>query len=166
PSSGPSSYGIALLENFRPGRAVTAARPALQIAADGQVTPANNINVQYMTIPGTDSTGRLNNIYTEVDGEQGVLKTSNRRFNLVYQFNCKSDTETAFSTQTGRVGNWRARYTVGDEGNVVLVGSANGAAPDPAGQSWLGEYWPAATYNVGFGNVTWTNNQSGVGNPG
>lgn len=147
-------------------RAVNASFNGLGVGGDSFVSPVGNVVMQYLTLPGIDSTARLNHMYSEDSGDQGIGKRCNRRFLLLYQFNTKSDTEIGFSTVTGRVGNWHPRYTVGDVGNVVLTGSASGAAPDPQGSSWLGEVWPANTYNVGAGNVTWVNNQSGIGNPG
>ena len=153
--------GAAIVQNVFE-RAVVINSAALQIGADEVVQPFSNIVEMYNTVPGRDSTARTNRAYTSDAGAVGVEKRITSRFNLWYEYNCKSDTFTNVSGVSGRTGNWRNRYTVGHLGNVSLVGSASGGAPDPLGSSWLGERWPAATFNVGAANVTWADNRSGT----
>lgn len=138
------------------------------IGGDGTSMALANIVEAYNTYPGisTDSIGRVNAYYADVAAAQGVIKTGNRVYNLYSLSNSKRDTFTTLTTVTGRVGSWRFNYNVGNFGNVVCGGSSGGSAPDLDGASWLGEYWPANTYNVGYANVTWTNNQSGAGGAG
>lgn len=157
--------GLALLQNVFE-RANVGSSPALQLGADSTVQPMANVVMAYNTIPGETSECRFNVAYTDVAGSVGVKKTVTLRFNLVAEYNTKRDPFATVTTVSGRVGTWRNGYTVSHLGNVSVLGSAGGSAPNADGSTWLGEAWPAATYNVGAGSVTYTNDQTGASNPG
>lgn len=153
--------GIAIVQNVFE-RASVASSPCLQIAADGAVQAVANVVEQYNTVVGE----RTNRAYSDVAGAMNVKKKITSRFNLWHQYNIKSDTYVTDTTVSGRVGNWRARYTVGFEGNISLTGSAQGTTPAANGSSWLGEAWPDTGSNVTAAAVTFTDNKSGSANPG
>lgn len=168
--------GLALVQNVWE-RANTATIGSLNIGGDGTSMAMNNIVEMYQTIPGVSAhfdEARSNRFYSEVAAAAGVIKRGISRYNLWFNYNCKTD---LFQTQDpggkGRVGNWRYRYAVGDEGNVSVNGDQNlDTATDPTGGStsannWLGEYWqPSSTPYANPVNVTWTNNKSGSGDTG
>lgn len=144
-------------------RANGASEPALYLSGDNSTNALDGLVFAFNTIPGTDSTGRLNIGYTDVAGAASIAKPGGVLIgNLLYEYNCKTDTFTTNTTVQNRVGNFRRRYTVGDAYNIILKGSASGTAPDPDGPTFLAERWPDANYNVGTGNVTWTSNLSGA----
>lgn len=173
----PVVRGLALVQNVLE-RAVVASVPTLQIGGDGMLQPMDNIVLQYNTVPGVDTTGRSNLAYTDAAGSEGLIKRISLRFNLLAEYNCKTDTFTGSPagslTSKGRVGNWPSRYGVGFEGNVIINGdSSNGGggagagAVDASGGNWLGEFWPASNVlKAGAANVTFTNNKSGVAGAG
>jgi hypothetical protein len=163
------SRGLAIIQNVFERDAVSVSISAINLGGDGASVAVSNVVMQHNTIPGDDSGCRLNVAYADVAGAAGVIKNVEMRFNLLCQYNCKTDTYTGGTSVTGRVGNWRRRYTVGDLGNVVLqgdTGSSSSTIPNPDGGSWLGEAWPAATYNVGAANVTFTDLKAGAGRAG
>lgn len=134
--------------------------PALQISADSVSSATNNVVDHHNTVVGE----RTNRAYSDTVGTVGVIKKIASRFNIWNEYNCKSDTFPGSGTDYGRVGNWSNRYTVGHLGNVCLTGAQdNDNTPNQSGSSWLGEVWPAATYNVLAANVTFTNDQSLTG---
>lgn len=150
--------GVAFVQNVIE-RAVVATSPALQIAADDTTQAVDNIIDHHNTVVGE----RTNRMYTNAAGSAGVIKRIHSCFNLWHEYNCKTDTWTGSTTATGRVGNWRNRYTVGHLGNVCLTGQQGSGEPTNVGgdpTNWLGEAWPAATYEVGSANVTFANDQS------
>lgn len=165
--------GFALVQNVIE-RAVVTSQPALQIGADGQVRPLDNVIVHYNTVPGVDSTGRTNTGYTDDAGSAGVIKREYYRFNLLAEYNRKTDTFTSVTAVTGRVGNWQGRYGVGYEGNVVINGdSSNGGggagsgAVNADGANWLGEFWPSSnTLKAGVASIAFLTPRSGVSGTG
>ena len=161
--------GVALVQNVLERAASPSSNPALFCSGDGSVSPVSNIVLQHNTFPGADQGGRLNICYTDDAASAGVIKRVEPRFNLLAQWNCKTDMFTSKTTVTGRVGNWRNRYTVGQAGNVVLQGDASGnTAPDPNGTAgnFLGEAWPAASSAVGVANVSFADDKSGSAGAG
>jgi hypothetical protein len=164
--------GFLLLQNVFE-RCKTANTPALAIGNDGTTVPFVNFVEHYTTIPGQGVAGanasRTNRVYA--DTAVGVIKRMTTRFSLFYDFNSKSDTfQTAAPGVSGRTGNWRYRYHVGNRGNVVKLGGDDGSiAPDPSGggnsAGWLGEVWPADG-KPGAAAVTFVNDQSGTANNG
>lgn len=148
-----TSRGMAIVQNlFEQGANQTGVR----LGGDGTTMASDNVVFAYNSIVG----GRINHGYTDVAGAAGVLRRLRMRFNLCNDtWNCKTDTFTTNTTATGRVGNWEHLHNVGQKGNVVTGGSANNSVPN-ADTSWLGPWWPAATYNVGAGNLTFTDDKS------
>lgn len=162
--------GLVLIQNVIE-RAVVGSSPALQICADGTTNPVDNVVVFHNTIPGGITDTRYNGFYTDVAGAVGVQKKGVLKFNILSQYNCKTDTFTTNTVLTGRTGNWERIYTVGDDGNVVMIGSASGNTTPgyaaPTG-NWLGEYWKSTSAtNALKANVGFTNDQAGgVGSVG
>lgn len=153
-SNRPWSRGLAVVQNLFEGGVPNAT--GLRLGGDGTSMACDNVVFDYNTIVG----GRINHGYTDVAAVAGVLRRLRMRFNICNDtWNCKTDTFTTNTTVTGRVGNWEHLHNVGNKGNVVTGGSANNSAPNPD-TSWLGPWWPAATYNVGAGNVTFTDDKS------
>ena len=149
----PTSRGMAIVQNlFEQG----ANQTGLRLGGDGTTMASDNVVFVHNSVVG----GRLNHGYTDVAAAAGVLRRMRMRFNLCNDtWNCKTDTFTTNTTVTGRVGNWEHLHNVGQRGNVVTGGSANNSVPNPD-TSWLGPWWPAATYNVGAANVTFTDDKS------
>lgn len=159
--------GIAIVQNVME-RAVVTSSECLRIDGDGGIQNTANIILMYNTLPAggaADGTCRINGLYTDVAGAQGITKRySHFRANLFGNYNCKTDTFTVNTTVTGRVGNWPHRYTVGHRYNLSVQGDANAAtAPTTNGSTWLGEFWHASSNpGAGFANVNFTNNQAGT----
>jgi hypothetical protein len=157
--------GIALVQTVIE-RAVGASQPALQIAADAAADSTANVVIAYVTIPGTDTTGRMN--YDYQDDTQGVGDThrSHMLYCLLYERNTKNETFTTNTTLSDRTGNWRTRYMVGTKGTVLDAswtgGSGNGVSTD--GSGWLAEFMPTSCKSNA--TVNFTNNQSGTAGSG
>ena len=135
--------GAAFVQNILE-RANGASAPALQISGDGGVNQLDNVVLHHNTLPGSDIVGRINLDYADVAGAVGRKKRSTLRFNLFDEYNVKGDLFSPTTLPTGRVGNWRTRYSVGAKGNVAGGSTAGGdVAPVPA--SWLGDYWEASS---------------------
>lgn len=148
------SRGLAVIQNVFEGGVTN--QTGFRLGGDGTTMASDNVLFHYNTVVG----GRINHGYTDVAGAAGVIRRMRMRYNLCNDtWNCKTDTFTTNTTVTGRVGNWEHLHNVGNKGNVVTGGSANNSAPNPD-TSWLGPWWPAATYNVGAANVTFTDNKS------
>lgn len=150
--------GFALVQNVIEHISNTTA--ALQVSADGSVLAVANFLDFHNTVVGE----RYNLAYTDVAGSAGISKRIHCRFSLWREYNCKSDTFTTNTTVSGRTGNWRNRYFVGNEGCLSLKAAADGTtAPTPTtGASWLGEYWePSSTPNALIADVTFTSDLSG-----
>jgi hypothetical protein len=142
-------------------RAVTASNAALQISADDAIFAVDHFVDHHNTILGE----RMNRCYQTKPGDIGVIKRCDSKFNIWYEYNCKTDTFDLGGTELskGRNGNWAERHTVGHQGNVCLVGDHNGTSPLNAGGSgdvWIGDAWPDGNFAVGRANVTFTNDQS------
>lgn len=156
--------GLVLIQNVIE-RAVVGSSPALQVGADNTTNPVDNVVVFHNTIPGGITDTRYNGFYTDVAGAVGVQKKGVLKFNILSQYNCKTDTFTTNTVLTGRTGNWERIYTVGDDGNVTMIGSASGNTTPgyaaPTG-NWLGEYWKnTSATNALKANVPFTNDQAG-----
>ncbi|MFD1610967.1 hypothetical protein ACFSCW_04040 [Sphingomonas tabacisoli] len=157
----PGGYarGFALVQNVIE-RTNTASSPALQLGADGTTQAFTNFVEFHNTLPGAGGAGanigRTNRAYADVAGAAGVLKRITSRFNVWYDCNIKTDTFTTNTTASGRTGNWRSRYHVGDRGNVSVLGDDQGFAVSASGTTWLGEVWPgdgkASAASIGFVN--------------
>ena len=148
------SRGLAVIQNVFEGGVTN--QTGFRLGGDGTTMASDNVLFHYNTVVG----GRINHGYTDVAGAAGVIRRMRMRYNLCNDtWNCKTDTFTTNTTVTGRVGNWEHLHNVGNKGNVVTGGSANNSAPNPD-TSWLGPWWPAATYNVGAGNLTFTDDKS------
>lgn len=138
--------GLAVVQNVIERAIVSSAQPALQIVGDATGPSSANVLIAYNSVPGVDTSGRVNVFYTTTTGNVGVQRRGTLRFNLLAEYNVKSDTfatdiyVSAPSTATGRTGNWAVRYQVGFLGNVDIRGDTSGAtAPNQGGMSWLGE---------------------------
>ncbi|TXI87769.1 MAG: hypothetical protein E6Q40_04540 [Cupriavidus sp.] len=132
--------GLAVVQNVIERAVVSSAQPALQIAGDGSSTACANLVLAHNSMPGVDTSGRTNILYTTLAASVGVPRTGTVRFNLFSEYNMKTDTFTSTTTLTGRTGNWKARYQVGFRGNVGIRGDTNGVSSvDPSGSNWLGE---------------------------
>lgn len=132
--------GLAVVQNVIERAVVSSAQPALQIAGDGSSTACANLVLAHNTVPGVDTSGRTNILYTTLAASVGVPRSGTVRFNLFSEYNVKTDTFTSQTTLTGRTGNWKARYQVGYRGNVGIRGDTNGVTSvDPSGSNWLGE---------------------------
>jgi hypothetical protein len=160
--------GFALVQNVIE-RTNTANSPALQIGGDTTTLPFDNVIEYHNTIPGAGAAGanigRTNRAYADVAGAAGVNKRITSRFNLWYDYNVKTDTFTGNTTATGRTGNWRVRYHVGDRGNVSVLGDDTGSGVNASGGTWAGEVWDADGKASGA-TVTFTNNAAGTGGAG
>jgi hypothetical protein len=176
--------GFARVQNvFETASGFMAGAACWRIGADGQLSAINNFVSMHNTIPGTgvggSNQGRQNGFYTDVQNAgtggtaAGVQKQGVEMFDLLHQRNVKTDTfangsQGGSATNTGRTGNWRRRYAVGDLGLVVVTGDANsGAAADASGGNWLGEALsPFSVFAAGEANVTFADNKAGSGGAG
>jgi hypothetical protein len=128
--------------------------------------------IMYNTIPGTAVETRSLIAYGETAGSVGKKKHVQLLFNIIAQFNNKSDTFTSVSTVSGRVGNHSFRYHVGNLGNIAVTGSQGDDVPlnDGVSTRWLGECWDeVGTYGTDASPIaiTYTSNQAGgVGSAG
>lgn len=120
--------------------------PCVQIGADGMTVALDNIVSAYNTIPGNTSECRRNWGYADVLGSVGVVKRIWSLFEIVSEYDCKTDTFTTNTSATGRTYNWEIIHGVGFVGVVCLRGATDGSTVPgykaPTG-NWLGEYWPA-----------------------
>lgn len=162
------SRGLAFIQNVIERSVAASSIPALQIGGDDRLLALDNVVITYNTIPGVDTGSRANLAYADAVGSEGVIKRISLRFNLLYEYNCKTDTFTTKTTSTGRVGNWQGRYGVGFEGNAIVNGDSSGAGVvDASGGNWLGEFWPTGNgLKVGASNVTFTDNKAGTAGAG
>jgi hypothetical protein len=176
--------GFARVQNvFETASGFSAGAACWRIGADGQLSAIGNFVSMHNTIPGTgvggSNQGRQNGFYTDVQNAgtggtaAGVQKQGVEVFDLLHQRNVKTDTfangsQGGSATNTGRTGNWRRRYAVGDLGLVVVSGDANsGAAADASGGNWLGEVLPPfSVFAAGEANVTFADNKAGSGGAG
>lgn len=165
--------GFARVQNVFEMAGVASAA-AWAIGNDGNVQPIANFVSMHNTVPGvgvgSSNIGRQNAVYADVAGAAGVQKTMVERFDLLHQRNCKTDTFIGATTATGRTGNWRYRYGVGNLGVVAVTGDATaglGAAADPSGGNWSGEYLePGSTWAAGEANVGFVDNKAGTAGAG
>lgn len=153
----PYVRGLALVQNVIES-ASGSGQPALSIGAFGSDTMDNVID-QHNTVVGQ----RMLRAYADAASHVGVERRITGKYNIWNEYNCKSDSFDTNTTVTGRTGNWRSRYMVGQFGNVCMTGASGGGAPDPHGGSQLGEYWPEESYNVGLANVPFADDRSGAG---
>jgi hypothetical protein len=111
-----------------------------------------NVVFQHNTIPGTDTTSRVNIAYADVAGAAGKRKTIYRRFNIARDWNMKGDLFDAATQGTGRVGNLKPRFAVGAKGDVAF--RATDGTTTPAATSWLGDHWePSSSLGTAPGFV-------------
>lgn len=152
------------------------------IGGDNQVSPISGLISMHNTIPGvgvgSSNIGRQNAVYADTAASVGVQKAMTEKFDLLHQRNIKTDTFTnagALAGTTGRTGNWKVRYGVGQLGLVVVTGDAQGgmgSAADPSGGTgqqgqWSGEYVePGSTLTAGEANVTFVDNKAGSAGAG
>lgn len=159
--------GLAIVQNLFE-RAVAAANSCLSLGDGGPTLTQDNILLAHNSVPGADTTGRVNWLYATDTASVGVQKHGCARFNLFSEVNIKSDTFTTTSTASGRTGNWRKRYSVGDAGNVSIRGDSDNPvndAPSADGGNSLGEFWPAGSSPVS-GNVGFVDDKSGTSGAG
>lgn len=164
------SRGIAIVQNVFERSVAAVSQSGLSLSGDSTTNAVANVIFQYNTIPGTDESGRMNVSYGDTAGAAGVVKRVDMKFNLLSTYNVKTDAfdNAGAETSKGRVGGWRRAYCVNDIGNVVTRGDTSGTPGTPSldGVGYLGMAWPAATYAVGTGNVTYTDDKSGFGGAG
>lgn len=176
--------GFARVQNvFETATGFSAGAACWRIGADGQLAAIANFVSMHNTIPGTgpggSNQGRQNSCYADVQNAgtggtaAGVSKQMVEMFDLLFQRNSKADTfangsQGGAATNTGRTGNWRKRYGVGDLGVVVVAPDAlGGSSASESGGNWLGEALPAGSaFNVGEVNVTFADFKAGSAGAG
>lgn len=65
-----------------------AAGAVLQMSADGMLVPMDNVVFAYNTLPGTTQECRLNWLYNDAAGSEGVIKRGNILYSLLAEYNC------------------------------------------------------------------------------
>lgn len=129
--------------------------PLVQINADSDISPTENVVVQMNTCVGE----RTNLLY--LDSTSNLDKSGYISFNVFELMNIKSD---LFSTNGANVGNWPARYKVGWRGNMAFRGSNNGGGYGPV--PWTGEISGRDEVSVAaapFPDMAWADDRSNLG---
>lgn len=169
--------GFAAVQNVWEDARATNGGCLWEIGADGCIVPIDNVLFMHNSFPSATITGRFNAGYADAQNAgtggtgAGVVKRIHYRGNLFAgHYNCKSDTFASGSqggsaTNKGRTGNWEIRYAVGAESNVIGQDTQNLSAADPAGGSWLGEWW-APSNRIGGLTIAFADNRAGQGAAG
>lgn len=117
--------------------------PTMVVNADGSTLPAENVVMLGCTVVGS----RTNWLYQDT-GSTTIYKYGFDRFNVHWQWNCKSD---LFPTvDVNRFGNWSEIYHAGHAYTSYLEG---GSASDAYGNNaWQGQI-PGLGFQAGTGSV-------------
>jgi hypothetical protein len=153
-----STKGFTILQNVSES---TSVQETFQIFGDGNALDCRNANIALNTMPASavaETSGRTNHAYTDDAASAGAIKEQFWLYNLVANWNIKTDTFTTLTTVTGRTGNWLTRYSAGSRGNCVWGDQNAAVAADQSGGNWIGEVNPG----VVTGAVTaFVDNRSG-----
>jgi hypothetical protein len=160
--------GAAIVQNVIE-RTNTASTAALDLGGDGKTQSFTTFIEFHNTLPGAGGQGaniaRTNRAYADVAGAAGVQKRITSRFNIYHDYNMKTDTFTTNTSVSGRTGNWRSRYHVGDRGNVSVLGDDTAQGVNLGGASWLGEVWPSDG-KPSAASISFTANAAGISGAG